>query len=122
MSRISRVFVTQMHDRLDRSTGQIVSKYDLSDARRFGDLIYLLSPTAKPFQPEPIVADLWRGLRDYDASSDWLLLIGSPVLMGLTAAVAACASGGPVSFLQWDGRRGCYVGVRADADPGSDET
>lgn len=114
MSR--RVFVVQQTHRADPS-GQLVPKYDLSPAERHGELIYLLSPTARPWRPEPIVIELRQKLADYRAEQDSILLVGNPILLGLACAIASEMDGGRLVLLQWDGRRKEYVGVGACTRP-----
>lgn len=92
-------------------------KFDLGPAERHGRLVYLLGASAKPFgedaDVQQIVRELREGLASY-SDADHLLLIGSPVLMGWTAAIAADVNDGRVSVLQWSGVRREYVAVRAN--------
>lgn len=106
------VYVVQDHRRYDKLTGQYVSAHDLSPAEEFGELRYLLSPTAAPWNPVSILNDLWDGLKDY-GDMDHLLMVGNPVLCGLATAVAANINDGRVRFLQWNGRQYRYTAVEA---------
>lgn len=109
----ARVLVVQKQHRFDHSTGTLVSKYDLDPARAFGEISYLLGPTAAPFSSAPIITELREKLKDYDGDSDFLLLIGNPCLIGWAVALAAANSGGVVSLLQWSGREQRYLPIRA---------
>jgi len=109
------VYVVQKQLMLDRETGELVPRFDLSAAAEFGQLEFLLSPSAKPFDPEPIARDLHAGLENF-TEDDYLLLVGNPVLIGMSTAVAAYYSEGIVNFLQWHGKDRRYVAVRADID------
>lgn len=120
---MSRVFVVQEPHHRDPGTGEIVPKFDLSSAQMFGELVYLLSPTAAPWSSASIIAELHEKLADY-TEDDYLLLIGNPALMTWAGAIAAEHSGGVIKQLQW--RRwpgapggGKYVPVRADLFPKS---
>lgn len=112
-----RVFVVQRTMRRDRQTGALVPVHDVGEAGAYGDLVDLLGPSAKPFTPEPVVAELWSKLCDY-GEDDWLLCIGNPVLIGWAVALAAQAGGGQVNMLQWS--NGGYEPIRALLWPGDE--
>lgn len=108
---MSRVFVVQNQQRMSAG-GDLENKFDMSSAARFGELIYLLSPTARPFTPAPIIKQLKEKLTVY-SDDDYLLLIGNPCLIGFCVAIASDVNAGRVNVLQWDGRKREYVAVRA---------
>lgn len=109
------VYVVQVPERRNIS-GRITSKFDLKPAEKYGRLIPLLGPTARPFSPEKIVDDLRHRLSQYD-ELDYILCIGNPILIGWATAIAADFNDGVVSMLQWS--NGGYVAVTADLN-GSD--
>lgn len=110
---MSRVFIVQQPLQRDRKTGELRKKFDTSPANMFGELIELLSPSAQPFTDPGIIEDLSTGLRDF-ADDDWLLCIGSPVLIGWATAIAAHHNGGRVQMLQWHGLDEEYIPVKAN--------
>lgn len=105
-----RVFVVQRQYRMDEERGSLVPKHDLTPAEPFGRLVFLLSPTANPFTPAAILPDLHAKLEDF-CDEDYLLLVGNPVLLALSVAVAADYNNGAVKLLQWNGHRRKYVPV-----------
>lgn len=107
-----RVFVVQNQHRWNRTAQCFEPKFDLSPAEEFGELSYLLSPTAAPFRPEPVIEELREKLSDF-GPEDHLLLVGNPVLIGFAVAIAAHYSGGAVSLLQWSGKDQRYINVTA---------
>jgi hypothetical protein len=109
---MNRVFVVQNQHRWDRDKQKFEPKFDLEPAAEFGELTYLLSPTAAPFRPEPVIAELKQKLQDY-RDGDHLLLVGNPVLIGFAVALAADANEGRVSLLQWSGKDQRYIAVEA---------
>lgn len=110
---MSRVFIVQNQHRANPKSGALEPKFDLSPAEEYGDFEFLLSPTARPFNPEHVVGVLKERLRDF-RDDDSLLLIGNPVLIGLAVAVAASFNNGRVAMLQWSGSERRYVRVEAD--------
>ncbi len=116
MSRPGIVYVVQNQMRMDERDGNLVPKFDMSSAARFGELVYLLSPTARPFTPGPIIRQLREKLGHYNGDLDFLLLIGNPCLIGFAVAIAANCGDGNVSVLQWDGKKREYVCVKADLE------
>lgn len=108
---MSRVFCVQHQHRFDPQLGQLVPKYDLTTAHDFGEVEYLLSPSAAPFHPAGVLQELHTKLEDF-CDADYLLLIGNPVLIGLAMAVAADRNDGRVKVLQWNGRERRYIPVK----------
>lgn len=107
-----RVFVIQNQHRLNNRSGELEPKFDFSSAEKHGDLIYLLSPTARPFSSEHVISQLKDKLINF-GDDDCLLLIGNPCLIGFAVAIASWANAGRVRVLQWDGRRREYVIVES---------
>ncbi len=112
---MSTVYVVQNQQQLSDQSGSLQPKFDFSSAAKFGEFVYLLSPTARPFSPKHVIGQLHEKLSAF-TSTDYLLLIGNPCLIGFTVAIAAKYNKGRVRVLQWDGRRREYVCVEADLD------
>jgi hypothetical protein len=108
---MSRVFVVQCQMRWDGE--KLVPKFDLGPAQEFGELVFLLSPSAAPFNSPPIVEELSGKLAGY-TDDDYLLLVGNPCLIGMVVALAADANDGRVKMLQWSGRDQRYRVVEAE--------
>lgn len=96
--------------RWDKTKGELVPKFDVSPAEEYGQVEYLLSPTASPFLPETLLGELHQKLKDFN-EDDYLLLIGSPVLIGIAVGIAADYTDGMVNVLQWSGKAGKYIPV-----------
>lgn len=110
---LPRVFAIQQPHRLSDDRSALVPKFDLKPAEEYGELHFLLSPTASPFNPEPIIAEMRGKLATY-GGNDSLLLVGNPCLIGFAVALAALANNGRVRLLQWSGRERRYFAVAAD--------
>lgn len=106
------VFILQNQMQRDWDTNELRPKFDFEPAREYGELVYLLSPTASPFNSAPLVEELQRKLACYDGELDYLLLVGNPVLIGLTVAIAARVSP-RLQMLQYSGRQKRYISVSA---------
>lgn len=107
-----RVFVVQQS--LRSGVDGLEHVYDLSPARAHGELVYLLSPSARPFKPDACVAEMRSKLSDYRSGVDSLLLVGNPALIGFACAITADVANGRITVLQWDGRRREYRAIRVD--------
>ena len=110
---MSRVFIVQNQHRWDTRVEAFVPKFDFTRAEKYGELVSLLSPTAAPFNPRSILDELRTKLRDY-GDDDYLLLIGNPMLIGYTVAIAADINDGRVNLLQWSGSEKGYIAVHAE--------
>lgn len=113
---MTTVYVVQDHRRYNKDTGEFEAVHDLTPAKKFGPIRYLLTPTAAPWSPETVIAELWDGLRDF-GDADHLLLTGNPILIGWATAVAAQVNGGRLNMLQWNGRERRYISVAAQVFP-----
>jgi len=109
------VYVVQNQHSLDKELNELVPRFDLTPAEKFGELEFVLGPTANPFAPENIVPEMREKLASF-TESDYLLLIGNPVLIGWAVAIASEMAEGRVSCLQWSGKRREYIAICADLE------
>ena len=118
---MSRVFVVQMPHQLSPRKNRLVPKFPhlVEQAEHWGEVIFLLTPTASPFNSQPIIRELHTKLWNF-SDEDYLVLVGSPWLIGLTTAIAALHNQGRVKGLQWSGRDNQYKEVSADVSPGGE--
>jgi hypothetical protein len=107
------VYVVQNHASYNKNTGMMESRFDLSPAEKFGELVFLLSPITVPNNPVKVIAELREKLRNF-SDEDHLLLIGNPCLIGFCVAVAADINEGKVSMLVYNGAQRVYRVVRAE--------
>lgn len=92
--------------------GKLRSKFDFSAAEQFGSIVELLPASASPFDLPPVIEALHNGLRAFN-DLDYLLLVGSPVIIGCAVAIAADLNNGNVAMLQWHGIKRQYFPVPA---------
>jgi hypothetical protein len=99
---MNRVYVVQRPAYFCRIKKGWVNKYDLTEAKKFGELVYLLRPgNIYADKLEGAIAALKIGLADY-TSDDSILAIGDPVAIGATVLVAGRKTGGRVAILKYD--------------------
>lgn len=108
---MGKVYVVQNH-MTRNGKGKLVPRFNLDPAEKFGELVYLLSPETKPFQPDGVMAALHGKLRNFN-DDDNILLIGNPALIAYAFAVAHYYNG-RVSVLQWNGKKREYIQITAD--------
>ena len=96
----SKVYVLIDQKQRDRLTGEMVSKFDFSSAERYGELIFLLASNASPRDPDAN-GELANGLAEI-TDDDYILPVGSPVLILLAGAYAALADVTRLNILEWE--------------------
>lgn len=109
---MSKVYVIQKQLVYNKDAGALVSKFDFSLGEDFGELVFLLSSSAAPFDPDSILLELSEKLKDY-SDEDFLLLVGNPCFIGWATAIAAQNNNGNVKLLQWSGRNKQYIPIDA---------
>lgn len=110
----SRVFVVQRPAVRDRATGEWISKYDLTPAETFGELVDVLPIGPTTWNPAAMTAQAERVLQDFDDMQDHILAVGDPVAIAAVAMIAGrfTEHGGGVSILKWDKRDQRYQSFR----------
>jgi hypothetical protein len=102
------VFAVQMQMRYDTDKRELVPRFhSIERAEKWGKIKFVLTPSANPFALEEALGEMHSSLSGF-SDSDYLLLIGNPVLIGMATTVAAHYNSGRVKFLQWSGRHGQY--------------
>jgi hypothetical protein len=91
------------------------SKHNLSIALQFGDLEILCTRDYPMFQGgDACTSDLKRRLSLFNAHDDYLILIGDPILIGLTFAVLAQQGIKKLRILKWDRFSTNYIPVNVE--------
>lgn len=105
------VYVVQKQMRFDNDKKELVSRFSsIHKAEKWGELEFILSPSAHPFDPELVLGDIHEKLSGFN-DDDHLLLIGNPGLIGMSTAIAAHYNEGRIKFLQWSGRHNEYIQI-----------
>lgn len=107
------VYAVQQQMRFDQTRKELVPRFtSINKAERWGEIVYVLSPSAHPFNPELVLGDMHELLSGF-SDDDHLLLIGNPGLIGMATTIAAHYNEGRVKLLQWSGRHNEYTEIVA---------
>lgn len=107
---MGKVYICQEPQRLDHTTGRMVSMMNFNHARKFGEPVVLLPSGPVALNTAPTVWALKDALRDF-GDDDYLIAVGDPTLQAMAAIVAAENNRGRVRFLKWDKELGQYIKV-----------
>ena len=107
------VYIPQEPRKRDQKTGQWIQAFDLSPAKKFGDLKVLLPHGSLPIDTEPMLKNIQDGLKDFN-SDDYLLAIGNPTAMVVAGVIAAQNNNGQLKMLYWDSKIKDYIKVVFD--------
>ena len=103
------VYAVQEQLTFDPQIGMNVPRFStITKAENFGTLVYVHSPSAHPFDMPTVVANCHAALENF-CDSDFLILVGNPILLAVTACVAAERNNGKVKFLQWSRKNEQYL-------------
>lgn len=116
---MATVYFVQEPLKRDRG-GNIVSRFNLGTAERYGRIVYLFSwgelkdGTILTDTPA-LLARLREKLAEY-SDRDWIVPAGNPALIALATLVAADMNEGRVQILDWIRDDGCYREVTIDME------
>ncbi len=97
---MSRVFIPQIPSRFDTNVQAWVPTVSINAAKEFGELKVMLPPEASRLDTLDMVRLLSDAMADY-GPEDYILALGNPVIIAITAVIADRASS-PLRILQWD--------------------
>ena len=87
---------------------------DISDCERFGTpYIMFENPRQVQVNSSRFVFSVEKKLKDF-TSSDYLLLMGDPVLIGIVCAVAGKITNNNFKVLKWDRESAIYIAIRIE--------
>ena len=93
---------------------QEVPGRDITNASEYGDLQILIPAKEQvALSSQPTVRRVKRLLRDFKIS-DYLLLSGDPVIIGISCAVAMSNNLGKMQILKWDRLEEQYYPLKVD--------
>lgn len=105
---MAKVFVIQENPRLN-----------YMDAENYGEVIFITTKNYSPMKNSlinaQVLSDIATSMVNFDPDVDFLLLTGSPILIGYAFHLAMIKKG-YVHILQWDGYRQSYLPIRFRPD------
>lgn len=81
---------------------------DLSPAIKYGDIKICLRPNISFAMSAPVVTALKEQMSDF-TQDDYLIAIGSPMSIAISAGIAFRKTGGALKLLTWDKRERTYM-------------
>jgi hypothetical protein len=106
------VWVTQVPNRRDRATQQLVPAVNISPAAEHGDVRVLMPPNASFFATHDLVTQLRSGLRDYNFErGDSVIALGDPAIIAVVGALLG-ERNRSFNVLRWDKNIGRYVKIK----------
>lgn len=107
---MSKVFITQVPSRRDRSTNVWVPTVDVSPAEEFGEVEVLLPSGAQFFAHNEVVRLIRERLNKLDYTpDDYILPLGNPIIMAVTCVIAARRGNNSLKILVWDKQTSRYI-------------
>lgn len=118
---MSYVHVIQDHWKVNRSTGVLEPKYDFTPALEYGDIRFLVSHDANPWD-RAVVQEFRRKLRAFCPEEDYLLLIGDPALIAMAGFLLGSWGVQRFLSLRWDRKQRVYYPLVVHAGGDYDDT
>lgn len=106
--RVPKVFVPQEPHRFNPTIGTPVPMHDLTPASVYGEMVVCLPPNVSFHFISPVVDALRKRMSDMQPG-DYLVAIGSPRIIAVSAIIAARITNGNFKLLEWDKRANSYI-------------
>jgi len=88
---------------------------NISPALKYGDkIVSCLPQDHQLYSSRPETGDMIRKALHHIAPEDYVLLIGDPIIIGMTMAIASEFLNGTVEVLKWDAQTRTYVPVTVE--------
>ena len=110
---MNKVYITQEALYRDKTTGEMIPRFDVTPAAVYGDIEILTSSKVTPLTPAPTVQMLKHKLRNFN-DDDYILPTGDPTIISMVVLVAAMMNRGRVKMLKWDRQARAYITIQID--------
>jgi len=107
------VYVIQEPVKRDEVTGEMVSMMDFRKVVEYGDPEVLLPSGRVSLAPGPTIDILKDKLRNF-SDNDYIVSVGDPSAIFITAMIAGENNRGRVKLLKWDKPARNYISVNID--------
>lgn len=110
---MNKVYITQEAVYRDKSSGEMIPRFDVTPAAVYGDIEFLTSSKVTALVPAPTIQALKHKLRNF-SDDDYILPAGDPTIIGMVTMVASMMNRGRVKMLKWDSRARAYITIQID--------
>lgn len=107
-----KVYVPQIPSRFDKTSGIWVPQVNINAAKRYGDIIEILPPEASRLHVAPLITVIREAMKSY-SKDDFIVALGDPTIIAITACMAFMHAGALLRLLKWDRQTGDYILVEA---------
>ena len=97
--------------------GEFVPAFDLTPARKYGDLEYVLPYGVHATHPAMMLRTIRHALRNFK-DEDYILMLGDPIACGVATCIAANNNRGRFRALRWDKIARAYDSIEVDLHNG----
>jgi hypothetical protein len=110
---MSKVYIVQEPLKKDFNTGQMIPIMDFRSVLEYGDPVVLLQSGRVSLTPGPTIDAIREGLRDF-TDDDYIVSVGDPSAIFITAMIAGEVNSGKCKLLKWDKVVKRYVCINID--------
>lgn len=110
---MAKVFIPQEPVKRDAVTGKFVPVMDFSKVLDYGDPVVCLKSGRVALTPGPTIDNLREVLRHFN-DEDYIVSVGDPTVIFITAMIASDYNNGRVKLLKWDKKMSTYIKVDCD--------
>lgn len=110
---MNKVFIPQEPTRWDPIEKKLVSIMNFGEAGKFGETVICLPPGKIALTTQPTVFQLQKLMRGF-CDDDFIICVGDPSLIAMTATVAAAYNRGRYKLLKYDRNSGGYISIQVD--------
>lgn len=108
MTDDGRVFIPQVPQRFDKTSGEMMPAADTSAAGKYGKVLVMLPPAAYRLNVNNQIDMLTRKMATYN-ENDCIVALGSPLLIGVATYIAITKCRGRLRMLSWDKQTSDYL-------------
>lgn len=107
-----QIYVTQIPNRRDKETHQLVPSVNISPATEHGEINVLMPPDANFFLTGDLISQLRESLADYNFDrGDAIIALGDPVIIAVVGALLGERTR-QFNVLRWDKNIGRYSKIK----------
>lgn len=110
---MKKVYIPQEPTRWDNTVEMHMPTMDFTPASRYGELVVCLPPNISFHMTKPVYLALKEKMREF-SDDDYLIAVGSPLVIALSSHIALQRTGGKLNLLTWDRLQRQYLNHRVE--------